>query len=62
MKFKDIPQMAQSGSYHVNIAWRYLKGWIESQKEDMNLQLNPLFQRGHVWTEEQQIANLEIEL
>lgn len=62
MKFKDIPQMTQSGSYQVNIAWRYLKGWIESQKEDMNLQLNPLFQRGHVWTEEQQIAYIEFVL
>lgn len=62
MKFRDIPQMTQSGAYQVNIGWRYLPDWVECQKEEMGLQLNPLFQRGHVWTEEQQIAYVEFVL
>ena len=33
--------------------------YIEEEINEMGLQLNPEFQRGHVWTEEQQIAWLE---
>lgn len=31
----------------------------KSQEDELNLQLNPVFQRGHVWSEEQQIAYIE---
>ncbi len=33
--------------------------YIEEEVNEMGLQLNPEFQRGHVWTEEQQIAWVE---
>ena len=33
--------------------------WIEEEQEEAGLELNPDFQRGHVWTEQQQIAFLE---
>jgi uncharacterized protein with ParB-like and HNH nuclease domain len=33
--------------------------WIKQEQEELGLQLNPKFQRGHVWTEQQQIAFLE---
>lgn len=36
--------------------------YIEEEIRDESLQLNPKFQRGHVWTEEQQIAWLEYHL
>lgn len=36
--------------------------YIEEEIEISGLQLNPEFQRGHVWTEEQQIAWLEYHL
>lgn len=35
---------------------------IEEEVSEMGLQLNPEFQRGHVWTEEQQIAWIEYHL
>lgn len=58
-KFKDIPQFTRDGSYQCDIDIRRIPRWIKEMQEDMNLQLNPDFQRGHVWTEEQQIAWLE---
>lgn len=54
MKFRDIPQFTSWGSYQTNMPLRYLKQRIEEWIEE-GLQLNPDFQRGHVWTEEQQI-------
>lgn len=58
-KFADIPQFTRDGNYHVNMDIRRIPKWIEGEQKEMNLQLNPTFQRGHVWTEEQQIAWLE---
>lgn len=58
MKIKDIPQFI-SARYKVNITWRYLLSWIKEQETDCLLELNPDFQRGHVWTEEQQVAYVE---
>lgn len=56
MKFKDLPKMIDShGGYHCNVGLIYLKGWIEDNVTEMN----PDFQRGHVWTESQQIAFVE---
>lgn len=61
MKFKDIPQLTRDGSYQANIPMRYILNKIKEWEEDdyYQLQLNPKFQRGHVWTEEQQIAYIE---
>ena len=59
MKFKDIPQFTRCGSYQVNVNWKYMKDWVESNQTELGLQMNPLFQRGHVWSKEQQIAYVE---
>lgn len=61
-RFKDIPQFTSSGSYQVNYPLTSLVKYIEEEVSDMGLQLNPEFQRGHVWTEEQQIAWIEYHL
>ena len=58
-KFRDIPQFTSDGSYQVNYPITSLVNYIEEEVKTMGLQLNPDFQRGHVWTEEQQIAWLE---
>lgn len=60
-KFKEIPQFTSEGSYQVNYTLVSLVKYIEEEKEE-GLQLNPEFQRGHVWTEGQQIAWLEYHL
>ena len=59
MKFSDIPQFTSDGCYQVNYPIISLVRYIEEEVETAGLQLNPEFQRGHVWTEEQQIAWLE---
>lgn len=58
-KFKDIPQFTRDGNYQVDMDIRRIPEWIANEQREMGLQLNPDFQRGHVWTEEQQIAWLE---
>lgn len=59
MKFSDIKQFITSGSYEVNIPLTSIERTLSSWNEDYGVELNPDFQRGHVWTEEQQIAYVE---
>lgn len=59
MKFADIPKFTEAGHYQVNVPWRYLEKTLDDYINELHLQLNPDFQRGHVWTKEQQIAYVE---
>ena len=58
MKFKDIPQLTSVGSYQININLNYLLFQLQSYEKE-GLQYDPDFQRGHVWTEQQQISFIE---
>ncbi len=58
-RFQDIPQFTQAGSWQADFPLEHVMGFINSEIDEMGLQLNPDFQRGHVWTDEQQIAWLE---
>lgn len=62
MKFKDIPKLTKVGSWQASMDWKYFIEWINENIKESNLQLYPDFQRGHVWTEEQQIAYIEFRL
>lgn len=62
MKFSEIPQFITDGNYSVCYPIPSLVRYIKEEVEEMGLQLNPEFQRGHVWTEQQQIAWLEYHL
>lgn len=59
MKFKDIPQFTRDGNWQCDFDIEYLVKWIDEQIKECGLQLNPNFQRGHVWTKQQQVAFLE---
>ncbi len=59
MKFKEIPRFTQRPAYHVNTDLDYIEHWIQNNIDELGLQMNPDFQRGHVWTKEQQIAYIE---
>jgi len=62
MKFKDIPKYTRIGSYQVNISLESLLDQLDHYNDNdglSNLQLNPDFQRGHVWTKAQQVAFVE---
>ena len=60
-KFKDIPQLTRAGSCNTNIPLTHMLKTISEweQYEFYQLQLNPNFQRGHVWTEKQQMLFVE---
>ncbi len=58
VSYKDIPKFTSLGSYEVNMPFKYVPKWIEENKQ-YGLKMDPLFQRGHVWTEAQQIAYIE---
>lgn len=53
MKFKDIPQLTADANYQVNIPWDYLETWLDKDTNDIVPDLDPPFQRAHIWTEEQ---------
>lgn len=57
-RFADIPQFTRSPSYQVDHRLDYLPNVIVSMQR-RGLNLEPDFQRGHVWTEAQQRAFVE---
>lgn len=54
MKFRDIPQVS-SASYQANIPWDSIQKFIEKHGFDMN----PKFQRGFVWGDENKSRYVE---
>jgi hypothetical protein len=63
MKFRDIPQFPHS-YWNAMFSWQHLEEaldrWIHERGEGIaKLNLNPDFQRAHVWTKKQQIAYVE---
>jgi hypothetical protein len=59
MKYSDIEPFTKDGDYEVNIGLKYLELTLKGYEDDYGLELNPDFQRGAVWTKEQQIAYVE---
>lgn len=58
MHFRDLPKFTRVGTYEVSWEFKYFIEWLNDEiKEGLNL--CPDFQRGHVWTEEQQVAFIE---
>lgn len=61
--FFDIPRLIDRGTYSVNVGFGYLeKQLAEWSSYPGGLDLDPDFQRGHVWTEAQQVAFVEYAL
>lgn len=58
-KFSLIPQYTRRAGYHVNSSWKYLEKTISNYITDYNLNLDPDFQRAHVWSEEKQVKYVE---
>lgn len=59
IKIKDIQMLTGEGHYNSSIPIGFLKDKIEDWTKNLGLELNPDFQRGHVWTTDQQIAFVE---
>lgn len=63
-KLQDIPVFTRPARYKVTVGWdfleHHLEGWNDRSIDGcLGLNLNPDFQRGHVWTEDKQIAYVE---
>lgn len=60
-RFRDITHLTKYGSSHINVELRDVPHMIETWQEDeyYKLKFNPDFQRGYVWTEDQQVAYVE---
>lgn len=63
-KLADMPRFIHHGNYKVDHQWHDLEDALEnySDRKSAQLDLDPDFQRGHVWTEAQQIAFVEFKL
>ena len=61
-KFSDIPQFVHDGNWQCYFDLHRVWEWVDSQSKDGPVDLNPPFQRAHVWSEAQQIAWLEFHL
>ena len=59
MKYKDIPKLTPAPSYCVDVWLKYVLSTLEEYVQESNLQLDPDFQRLHVWTEAQQVSFIE---
>lgn len=59
MKFRDIPQLTQCSGYSVHVGWDYLPEHVLRAVEEGGLNVDPDFQRGHVWTLEQKVRYVE---
>jgi hypothetical protein len=60
MKFQDIRQFT-AAHYVIDLSWDYLEEWLKSH-EDLNLELEPDFQRAHVWDNEKRSKYIEFQL
>lgn len=58
MKFRDIQQFP-SAHYEVNVPLHHVARMVDDHVRDYGLNLDPDFQRGHVWAMEQRIAFME---
>jgi len=64
LNFQTIPQLTRMANYRTTVDWRYLEEHIDHWKERgdgtiAELDLEPDFQRLHVWTPEQQTKYVE---
>jgi len=60
MRFRDIPKFVHGGNYAVDVSWSYLEEWLQAQVDDgTGLDLDPDFQRGHVWDDRKRVAYVE---
>ena len=59
VRFRDVPQFTSWGGYAAHQPWYTLPEAMKRYIEDYGLDMNPNFQRGYVWTQEQKIKFVE---
>lgn len=61
-RFRDIPQFTRTGNYQVNVGWAYLEEQLDQLGKYGGLDLDPDFQRAHVWDRTKQERYVEFVL
>lgn len=61
-RFQDVPQFTRNSPYQVDVGWDYLESTLTQFAAAGGMDMDPDFQRAHVWTEAQQIAFVEFVL
>lgn len=61
MNWKNIPGKYPEARYEIDVSWRYLEEWLKEMDES-GINLDPEYQRAHVWTKDQQRAYVEYAL
>jgi hypothetical protein len=59
MKLQDTRQLTRGANYRITVCFNYIETIIQGYVNDFHLELDPDFQRAHVWNEKQQIKYLE---
>lgn len=59
MRFQDIKQLTRGANYQVDVPWKLLESQLTEYNMGNVLELDPEFQRAHVWTEKQQMRYVE---
>jgi uncharacterized protein with ParB-like and HNH nuclease domain len=59
MNYNEIKKLTSIGSYQINVRLDYFESVMKRYVTKYRLELNPDFQRGHVWTESQQTKYVE---
>lgn len=62
VRLADIPRFIPGGHYAVDVHFGYMNEWINGHLRDMDVDLDPDYQRGHVWTDEQRTKYVEFML
>lgn len=62
MEWSEIPMFSVWGKYSCDVTWNDLENQIQNYIKEYNLNLDPDFQRGHVWSEDKRIAYVEYAL
>jgi hypothetical protein len=57
-RFQDITLLPRA-HYEIDVDWNFLEDFLASAIKEDGLNLEPDFQRAHVWTREQQVAYVE---
>lgn len=57
-KYEDIERFTRSSGYCVTVDWRHIEHTLKHY-EEWKLDIDPVFQRGYVWTPEQQTRYVE---
>ena len=59
LKYEDIKQFTPMGNYRIDVPLGYLLEALKKYKVEYQLDMDPDFQRAHVWDEEKQIRFVE---